>query len=213
MRAMERRQETLRYRDARVARDYDALRETGWLRRRREAMQRRLLARGLAGLAPGSTVLDVPCGTGRFTPWLAELGYRSLGADLSRDMLGVARAKLVGGCLGLVAADAARLPFADDGLDAALVVRFLHLVDEPERVPLFRELARVVQQRVVLQVAMKAWSAKRLLRRVRGVPLKPLKLEWKPLLAQLDAGGLEVVRVHKKLPFASTSAVVVCAPR
>jgi len=212
---MDRRPETLRYRDARVARDYDALRETGWLRRRREAMQRKLLVRGLDGLPLGSTVLDVPCGTGRFTPWLAELGYRALGADLSRDMLGEAQRKLVGveGCLGLLAADAARLPFADDGLDAALVVRFLHLVEDSERVPLFRELARVVRQRVVLQVAMKAWSAKRLLRRVRGVPLKPLKLQWKPLLAQLDAGGLEVLRVHKKLTFASTSAVVVCAPR
>ena len=198
-----------------MARDYDALREAGWLRRRREAMQRRLLARGLAGLPTGSTVLDVPCGTGRFTPWLASLGYRALGADLSPDMLAEARGKLAGveGCLGLVAADAARLPFADASLDAALVVRFLHLVDDSERVPLFRELARVVRQRVVIQVAMKAWSAKRMLRRVRGAPLKPLKLQWKPLLAQLDAGGLDVLRVHRKLPFASTSAVVVCAPR
>ncbi|MCA8923230.1 MAG: class I SAM-dependent methyltransferase [Planctomycetes bacterium] len=204
----------MRYRDAGVARDYDQLRQTGWVRRRREAMMRRLLARGLAGLAPGSLVLDVPCGTGRITPWLAARGLRVIGADLSRDMLGEAQAKVAGvrGCLGLLVGDAAQLPFADQSLDAALLVRFLHLVEDAERVPLFRELSRVVRGRVLLHVGLQAWTAKRLLRRVRGVPLKPVKVQWKPLLAQLEEGGLRVERVHRKLPFASTSVVVVCRP-
>ncbi|MEZ6188947.1 MAG: class I SAM-dependent methyltransferase [Planctomycetota bacterium] len=209
-----RREETLRYRDARVAGDYDALRETGWVRQRREAMQRRLLAKGLRGLAPGSLVLDVPCGTGRFTSWLVAQGYTAVGADLSRDMLEVARGKTAGvaGCLGLFAGDAAQLPLEGASVDAALVVRFLHLVSDEERVPLFRELARVVRERVVLQVALKAWSAKQALRRLRGVPLKPLKIEWRSLLEQLAAGGLRVERVHKKLPVFSTSYVLVCRP-
>src|SRR5215510_426978 len=43
-----------------------------------------------AGLAPGMTVLDVGCGTGTVTSWIASRGGHVLGVDASEEQLAVA---------------------------------------------------------------------------------------------------------------------------
>jgi len=43
------------------------------------------------GVAPGATVLDVPCGIGRHSVALAELGYGVVGVDLSPEFIERAR--------------------------------------------------------------------------------------------------------------------------
>ncbi|MBO4413405.1 MAG: class I SAM-dependent methyltransferase [Clostridia bacterium] len=45
------------------------------------------------GIVPGDLVLDLACGTGNLTVRLSELGYNMIGADVSPEMLGVAREK------------------------------------------------------------------------------------------------------------------------
>jgi ubiquinone/menaquinone biosynthesis C-methylase UbiE len=40
-----------------------------------------------------NTILDVACGTGELSVWLAEAGFKVSGVDLSEDMLAVAHAK------------------------------------------------------------------------------------------------------------------------
>lgn len=50
---------------------------------------------GELGLAPGSSILDVGCGTGRHSVELAKRGYRMTGVDLSAGMLMVAQAAAV----------------------------------------------------------------------------------------------------------------------
>lgn len=43
------------------------------------------------GIGPGSLILDLACGTGKMTYRMLERGYDVIGADLSPDMLSVAR--------------------------------------------------------------------------------------------------------------------------
>ncbi len=43
------------------------------------------------GIPPGATLLDLACGTGRLTNLFAEAGYDMIAADLSPDMLAIAR--------------------------------------------------------------------------------------------------------------------------
>ncbi len=45
------------------------------------------------GVVPGDLVLDLACGTGNLTIRLSELGYNMIGADVSPEMLGIAREK------------------------------------------------------------------------------------------------------------------------
>lgn len=56
-------------------------------------MQREWVARVLGLIPPGGTVLDAPCGTGKYFPLLAAAGHRVAGADQSAGMLARARAR------------------------------------------------------------------------------------------------------------------------
>jgi cyclopropane fatty-acyl-phospholipid synthase-like methyltransferase len=50
-------------------------------------MQREWVARVLRLIRPGATVLDAPCGTGKYFPMLAAAGVRVAGVDQSAGML------------------------------------------------------------------------------------------------------------------------------
>ncbi len=56
-------------------------------------MQREWVARVLRLIPLGGTVLDAPCGTGKYFPMLAAAGVRGAGADQSAGMLAKARAR------------------------------------------------------------------------------------------------------------------------
>lgn len=77
-------------------------------------------------------VLDVGCGTGRYTSRIqARLGRPVVGLDLSAGMLERARAKVAGGAdLRLVRGDATEMPFADRAFDAAVLVLVVHHVED-----------------------------------------------------------------------------------
>lgn len=142
------------YLDDEVARAYDR-RWQGPAGRRRDRRKARALARALDSLArqaerPLRTVLDVPCGTGRFAAFLTGRGLAWAGADLSPAMLDQARAKAPAGS-PLLLADAARLPFADRTFDVVVCIRFLHLVRDPGlRLVFLRELRRVCRLGAVI---------------------------------------------------------------
>jgi demethylmenaquinone methyltransferase/2-methoxy-6-polyprenyl-1,4-benzoquinol methylase len=89
-------------------------------------------------LAPGSTVLDVACGTGDLCRDLDAAGHRPVGVDMSPGMLRHARTDAP-----LVLADAARLPFADRSVDGAVSGFALRNFVALE--PVFSELARVIR--------------------------------------------------------------------
>jgi SAM-dependent methyltransferase len=46
------------------------------------------------GLAPGAKVLDVGCGPGWLSEWLARCGYDVTGVDISKDMVAIAQARI-----------------------------------------------------------------------------------------------------------------------
>jgi cyclopropane fatty-acyl-phospholipid synthase-like methyltransferase len=55
--------------------------------------QHEWVARLLATCPPGGTVLDAPCGTGRYFPMVADAGLRVVGIDQSAGMLDQARGR------------------------------------------------------------------------------------------------------------------------
>ena len=97
------------------------------------------------------TVLEIACGTGRFSVMLAERGADVVGLDISAPMLGEGRRKAeragVTDAVEFMRGDAARLPFPDGHFDAVFAVRFFHLVDTPEEY--LAEIARVSKDLVV----------------------------------------------------------------
>jgi demethylmenaquinone methyltransferase/2-methoxy-6-polyprenyl-1,4-benzoquinol methylase len=102
--------------------------DVGWRRR----------AVGSLALRPGSTVLDLACGTGDLCRELASSGLRPLGIDLSYGMLAATRTPAP-----LVQGDALRLPLraaAVDGVTCGFALRNLAALE-----PFLAELARVLR--------------------------------------------------------------------
>ena len=99
-----------------------------------------------AGIAPGTTVLDVGCGTGRALPALRAAvgpGGIVIGLDLTDEMLNVARARGRAELATLVLGDARHLPLAGRSVDAVFAAGLvMHLPDVPAGLA---ELARVTR--------------------------------------------------------------------
>jgi ubiquinone/menaquinone biosynthesis C-methylase UbiE len=110
------------------------------------ASKRRSFAR--LQVTPGSSVLDVGCGTGDDARALAELVGPTghvVGVDQSETMVeeAIGRAKGLGLPLEYRVADANGLPFPDESFDAGRIDRVLHhLVDAG---PIVAQLVRVVR--------------------------------------------------------------------
>jgi len=87
-------------------------------------------------VAPGTTVLDVPCGGGvAFRALSPGQDVRYVAADLDPRMLQRAERRARARSLDqveVVAADMAALPFADSEADLFLSLSGLHMVDDPE---------------------------------------------------------------------------------
>ncbi|MFI5050476.1 MAG: class I SAM-dependent methyltransferase, partial [Gaiellales bacterium] len=116
---------------------YDELRPAGagWMEVAEESLRM---------LGMPARLLDVGCGTGRFTVLASQrLGARAWGIDPSEEMLAQARRREGAGRVGWKLAEAEHLPFKDGWFDAAHAHLVLHaLRDRPAA---HRELARVLQ--------------------------------------------------------------------
>jgi len=102
------------------------------------------------GPVEDKNILEIACGTGRFTVMLAERGADIVGLDISGPMLQQGRKKAraagVDDHLEFMRGDAGRLPFPDDHFDAVFAMRFFHLADTP--VSYLSEMRRVSKELV-----------------------------------------------------------------
>lgn len=97
-------------------------------------------------------ILDLGGGTGRHTIWLAQQGYRVVLADLSGELLTIARERIAEAGVGervegIRICDASDLAvFADDSFDAVLCLGpFYHLTEPADREHAAAELVRVLK--------------------------------------------------------------------
>ena len=117
---------------------YDAWFEEAW-GRYAFAVEGHALLRALGSLA-GVRMVDVGCGSGRFTALFEQRGARVTGVDADPAMLELASLREAG---PLVAADAARLPFSDRAFDVALAATLFEFVAQPALA--LAEMARVTR--------------------------------------------------------------------
>jgi len=131
-----------------VAQEYDDVRFSGG----GEVIDRREKEAVLSALGPveDEDVLEVACGTGRFTTMLADQGANIVALDISGEMMAQGREKArsrgIADRVEYMRGDASRLPFPADHFDAVFAMRFFHLLDEPA--DYLRELARVTSDRI-----------------------------------------------------------------
>jgi ubiquinone/menaquinone biosynthesis C-methylase UbiE len=121
--------------------------------RRADLAERALLERLLAPFGTARTALEVGCGTGHFTHWLAGRLPGVVGLDRAPTMLAEARRHHPR--LRLVQGDAHHLPIGSRAVDLGLFALTLEFVDDPAAA--LAEAIRVAR-RGVLVVALNRWS-------------------------------------------------------
>jgi SAM-dependent methyltransferase len=112
-------------------------------------------------LQPSGRILDLGGGPGRYTIWLAERGYQVVLADLSPELLAIARTQIAAAGVSqqveaVVEADACNLGrWPDASFDAVLCLGpFYHLPDPADRAWAAQELARVLRPGGIAAVAL-----------------------------------------------------------
>jgi len=138
----------------------------------------------LAHFPTASSALEVGCGTGHFTTWLATKGWWVAGLDRAPAM--VAEAHHHCPEIPLILGDAHRLPCRGGSIDLVVLITTLEFLEQP--VAALAEAARVARQGLVL-VVLNRWSLGGLSRR-RGPQAR------RPLLGQAQDYSVMVLRAR-----------------
>lgn len=143
-----------------AANRYDAWYDTP--RGQRIELAERALLDWLLGHVPDATsLLDVGCGTGRFTAWLAGRGPQVFGLDHSPAMLAAMRQRH--GEIPTILGDAHRLPLRTGAVDLTLLLTTLEFLEES--LVALAEAVRV-SRRGLLLLVLNRWSVGGLSRRI-----------------------------------------------
>ena len=122
------------------SRNYDTLRGTSvsrlmpWVREVAE----------YASMGRGDSVLDIGCGTGRYTVFFEEFCRNIVGVDRSKGMLSKTH-KSKKSETEFVRGDALYLPFGNETFDHAVMFMAFHHFSEEQRIPLLLEVKRVIR--------------------------------------------------------------------
>ncbi|MCE9593196.1 MAG: class I SAM-dependent methyltransferase [Planctomycetes bacterium] len=200
-----------KWRDADVAKRYAGGRFASARARDRDP---KLVAALLALATPKPTsVLDVPCGTGRLFETLDAHAGKIVGLDASRDMLLHAREA----SRAVVHGDALHLPLRDGAFDAVVCCRLahhLHRSDDLTR--LCFELARVSRRWVILSfwdsASLPAWRTRVGLKRDEGARGR-LARSRREIAQHLESAGLEPRVFRSALRFVSQQTFVLAEKR
>jgi len=157
----------------------------------------------LQSVPSGSSILDLPCGTGRLTQLLIDQGYRYTGADVSSRLVDAARAKFQSladpassdQVLGFDVEDITAMSYEDGQFDAVVVSRLFHHFTQAEtRVDALSELRRVCHGPIIVFFT-NVWTLlgiKFLLVHLRDNPMQRRPISLTELRSNCREAGLEI---------------------
>jgi SAM-dependent methyltransferase len=202
------------YRDAAVAADYDQHRFTTPARQRRNRRKWRAIRRALEETSDVRSVLDLPCGTGRFTGELARLGLDVIGGDISLQMMRQAAAADEiedRNIVGYAQADAEALPYRDQSIGCIVSIRFMFHVDPITRRRILREMGRVSKRWLIIDYRHRysaRWVAWQIRHAVGLLAQKPERVSRRDLRSEFQDAGLTIRRIIPVRPWLSDKWIV-----
>lgn len=154
-----------------------------------------------------NTILDLPCGAGRFWPLLTELVPGKIyAADNSADMLQIAREfqpKVIQSRIESFQTSAFDIALPDQSVDCIYCIRLLHHVSDPEhRKLILSEFQRVSRSTVIVSLWVdgnyKAWrrnklEQKRLAQSGNGGSANRFIIQQSQIESEFDQAGFDIL--------------------
>jgi ubiquinone/menaquinone biosynthesis C-methylase UbiE len=201
------------YRDFSVAVGYEDARFKSVLGRYRYRRERRAVGAMLDQIPDGVSVLDCPCGNGRWWDVLAEKADELIAVDISEGMLQYAgdRARRTGIDVQLLEGDAEAVPLADGAVDYTFSFALTRHLPIPIQYRVLREFARVSRDGVIstfgvlTHLTYEVWRRRKL---SESYPVVPEELAWMAAEA-----GLEVADMRRCTTPIGTEQVVLLKKR
>ena len=152
----------------------------------------------LLDLPEGTTILDIPCGTGRFFQFYRERGFKVLGIDISPDMIAEAQ-KHVGDDIKLKIGSIFNIGLSE-AFDVVICTRFLNLIEAEDVKRVLAEMQRVAKYRIIFTLRVRQTNPSGHYHSPHSISLveESLLPEWKigrnEPMYQEDYRSIEVIR-------------------
>ena len=206
------------YKEIAVAERYDRERFSSFSGKVFNRLEKSAIASAFHGVARGTIVLDLPCGTGRIAEALLESGLNVEGVDISAAMLEVARRKLVrfGDRFTTRVADVRDIAQSQPKhYDVALCARVLMHFPLDEQIAFLKSVAQLSKGRVVFTQSLSS-PYQRFRRSVKKLlgnqPPAGYPITEEELASLLRGAGLREVRRLRLAALISESIIVVAEP-
>lgn len=201
------------YRKEEVALRYDRQRYVTLHGRLKDWTKKRAIAEALAMTGPIRSILDLPCGTGRFRSFLTGRGYDAVGADISYQMMLMSKNKADGGAdyRGYLQCDAENIPLKESSIDCVLSIRFtFHLPSEVRKNALL-EMRRITRRWVIVDFRYSTF--KTFVRKIGsfvGIGREKRRSNLEEIRLELIGLGFKVHKIIPVLPLFSEKVVFLC---
>ena len=113
---------------------------------------RKFIDKFLELLPKKAKILDIGCGPGSFTKYFLAKGYSTEGADLSKEMIKIARQKVPQGIFKIM--DLRKLGYSNESFDGLFAAYSLIHIPEKEIISTLKEFSRVLKQGGILFLAV-----------------------------------------------------------
>lgn len=202
------------YQDKQIAQEYDQIRFSSLAGQVFNNREKRIIAESFEHLPRETVVLDMPCGTGRLAEAILDTGLRVHGADISEQMLEVARGRLTkfGDRFTTEVIDAFAQAKVEPRFEATLCARVLMHFPLDEQIKFLRGVVANTRKRVVINHSFNSpyqrfrrW-VKRMLKHQVPARYPITEDEIQQLLKQ---SGLVEVSRRRMNPFVSEAVYIV----
>lgn len=207
------------YQDKKVVNCYDYSRFRNFKGRITNWLELKLINRALqcSDILSSGQVLDIPCGTGRLSLYLARKGYAVTAVDVSLEMVRLTKEKLEKceprGEIAINVEDAENLSFSNGSFDAVVSLRLLGHTPPEIRLRILQEYKRVTRKCLIL-VYYNRMSFRNILRKYKR---EQKKIAWYPVdISEVDCElkkiGLKKEKIFH-LAFGLSETMVVLASK
>lgn len=162
----------------------------------RSRTERRAISRAVALLKPGSRILDLPCGNGRWFGHLSAQAITIIGRDISVGMVNYARSRQIDGVsINVATGDAEAIDLTDGAVDHVFSFALMKHLPVAVQARVLAEFARVSTGTIICSFAVfqplsrRWWHWKN--------PPESWPLELQELRSMAAKAGLELRRVIK----------------